>query len=286
MRQFRTMAGTVVCITKTTKKTLIGLLRNFKEHSGALAGRKVSISYKNGRFMSFISSTIEEEKISFSMIKSIVYFDGEQYFYYGAFFIQPNGEIISSLEESTGNGEEIKGEVAEDVNSEIPPQIVTKKEKQYKYGSRRALSRKMPRPSRKDQIIENVDFYLTKGRFYYQIDKKLYCEALQDQLDSIKKEMDEELYEILMEEIQEIKDGTDMVRYYDRGDEKWTTNTIVRKAIAEFTDRFVEDSFLSEFDYMCKTSDFWEIYDWIDKNYNIDILTLVGGEKKDEGIAD
>lgn len=286
MRQFRTMVGTVVCITKTTKKTLIDILRNFKEHSGALAGRKVSISYKNGNFNSFDSSTIEEAKISFSTIKSIVYFDGEQYFYYGGFFIQPNGEIISSLEENAGNGEEIKGEVAEDVNSEIPPQIVTKKEKQYKYGSRRALSRKITRLSTKDEIIQNVDFYLTKGRFYDQIDKKLFCESLQDQLDSIKKEMDEELYETLMEEIQEIKDGTDMVRYYDRGDEKWTTNTIVRKAIAEFTDRFVEDSFLSEFDYMCKTSDFWEIYKWVDENYNIDILQLVGGDEKDEGIAD
>lgn len=96
---------------------------------------------------------------------------------------------------------------------------VTKKEKQYKYGSRRALSRKITRLSTKDEIIQNVDFYLTKGRFYDQIDKKLHCESLQDQLDSIKKEMDEELYETLMEEIQEIKDGTDMVRYYDRGDE-------------------------------------------------------------------
>lgn len=286
MRKFKTTNGNVVCITKATKKSLVEMVRNFKEHSEALDGGRVSIVYKNGRSTSLGSYSIEEEKIYFSTIKSIVYFDGEQYFYYGGFFIQPNGEIISSLEESTGNAEEIKGEVAEDVNSEIPPQIVTKKEKQYKYGSRRALSRKMPRPSRKDQIIENVDFYLTKGRFYDQIDKKLYCEALQDQLDSIKKEMDEELYEILMEEIQEIKDGTDMVRYYDRGDEKWTTNTIVRKAMAEFTDRFVEDSFLSEFDYMCKNSDFWEIYDWIGKNYNIDILTLVGGEEKDEGIAD
>lgn len=144
----------------------------------------------------------------------------------------------------------------------------------------------MTQLTKKDQIIENVDFYLTKGRFYDQIDKKLYCESLQDQLDSIKKEMDEELYETLMEEIQEIKDGTDMVRYYDRGDEKWTTNTIVRKAIAEFTDRFVEDTFLSEFDYMCKTSDFWEIYKWVGENYNIDILQLVGGDEKDEGIAD
>lgn len=286
MREFKTMTGTVVCITKTTKKTLITLLRNFKEHSGALADRKVSITYKNGRFMSFISSTIEEAKISSSMIDSIVYFDGEQYFYNGGFFIQPNGEIISSLEEITENGKEIKAEVGGYTHSEIPPQFVTEKENNTDMSAKEWYPEKMTSPSRKDQIIENVDFYLTKGRFYAQIDKKLFCEGLQDQLDSIKKEMDEELYETLMEEIQEIKDGTDMVRYYDRGDEKWTTNTIVRKAIAEFTDRFLEDSLLSEFDYMCKTCDFWVIYDWVSENYNIDILTLVGGEEKDEGIAD
>lgn len=37
---------------------------------------------------------------------------------------------------------------------------------------------------------------------------------------------------------------------------------------------------------MCKTSDFWEIYNWVGENYNIDILQLVGGDEKDEGIAD
>lgn len=280
MREFKTMAGTVVCITKTTKKTLIDLLRNFKEHSGALAGRKVSISYKNGRFMSFISSTIEEAKISFSMIKSIVYFDGEQYFYYGGFFIQPNGEIISSLEEITGNGKEIKVEVGGYTHSEIPPQIVKERENNTDMTAEECYPQKITSPATKDDIIQRVDFYLTKGRFYEQEDKKMFCECLQDQLDSIKKEVDEDLYCTLMEELQEIKDGTDMVRYYDRGDEKWTTNTRVRKAIAEFTDRFLEDSFLYEFDYMCKTCDFWEIYEWVSENYNIDILKLVGGEEK------
>lgn len=140
--------------------------------------------------------------------------------------------------------------------------------------------------TKKEEIIQKVDFYLSKGRFYEQEDRNMFCECLQDQLDSIKKEMAEELYCTLMEELQEIKDGTDMVRYYDSGDEKWTTNTIVRKAIAEFTDRFLEDSMIYEFDYMCKTCDFWEIYEWIGANYNIDILTLVGGEEKDEGIID
>lgn len=282
MRKFKTTNGTVVCITKATKKSLVEMTRNFQENPFEFKNVKITICYKNGRFESYSFYNIDKEKISYSTIKSITYFDGTQYLYYGGFFIQPNGEIISSLEEITGNGKEIKVEVGGYTHSEIPPQIVKEMENNTDIITEECYPQKITSPSTKDDIIQRVDFYLTKGRFYEQEDKKMFCECLQDQLDSIKKEVDEDLYCTLMEELQEIKDGTDMVRYYDRGDEKWTTNTRVRKAIAEFTDRFLEDSFLYEFDYMCKTCDFWEIYEWVSENYNIDILKLVGGEEKDE----
>lgn len=108
MRKFKTTNGTVVCITKATKKSLVEMTRNFQENPFEFKNVKITICYKNGRFESYSFYNIDKEKISYSTIKSITYFDGTQYLYYGGFYISPNGKVIASETESIKNGEEIK----------------------------------------------------------------------------------------------------------------------------------------------------------------------------------
>lgn len=121
MRKFKTTNGNIVCITKATKKSLVEMTRNFQENPFEFKNVKITICYKNGRFESYSFYNIDKEKISYSTIKSITYFDGTQYLYYGGFYISPNGKVIASETESIINGEEIKEDSKKEEMEEEQP---------------------------------------------------------------------------------------------------------------------------------------------------------------------